>query len=313
MTIPSLVGTRLAITGVDGFVGKHLARLASESGARVIGISRSSAPNDDLASYLTEYYSADLRNEWPEGVSAEVVIHLAGRAAVGPSFSSPQEYLTDNSAITTTLFEGLLALGDTKRIIGVSTGAVYAPPSERTGTIEESGRVYCSSPYVVSKLLVENQLEYYRSRGLETVVARPFNHIGPGQDRGFLIPDLLARLKSLGPGEELLVGNLATERDYTDVRDVASAYLVLAAAPELKHSLYNVASGTAVSGMRILELLCEGMGIDMPSLRVDPSLVRPTDIPRIAGSSERLKTELGWSPRISLGRTVSEVIAEHAA
>lgn len=308
MSNTPLEGVRLAITGADGFVGRHLVKLANAAGATVLGVSRNPEPGDILRSLLSEYHSVDLRHEWPEGLSADVVVHLAGRAAVGPSFSAPQEYIADNSAMTTTLCEAMLANGGAGRVIGVSTGAVYAPPVHAQTTIAEQDPLLCASPYVVSKLLVENQLAYYRTRGLETVVVRPFNHIGPGQGPGFLIPDLIHRLNSLKSGEPLVVGNLATARDYTDVRDIAAAYLMLAAAPQLEHKLYNVASGSALTGEQILEAICAGFKRDVPELIQDTVLFRPTDIPRITGSADRLRNEFGWAPKFSLESTIADAI-----
>ncbi|GAA1328772.1 NAD-dependent epimerase/dehydratase family protein [Leucobacter albus] len=308
MSLKALAGQRLLVTGVDGFVGRHVARAASLAGATVVGISRNPTPDPELYSILDEHYVADLRDEWPTGLVGDVVIHLAGRAAVGPSFDSPQTYISENSSITTTVCENLLALGGVRRLIGVSTGAVYAAPMPATESISENARTHMSSPYVVSKVLVENQLAYYQTRGLETVVARPFNHVGPGQGPGFLVPDLLQRLKILPEGQPLQVGNLSTARDYTDVRDIADAYVGLAIAPKLNDRLYNVASGRATSGYQILEMLCSSLGRSVPELDVDQSFLRPTDVPSIRGSADRLTNEIGWRPDVLLPQTIADAV-----
>lgn len=301
---------RLLVTGVDGFVGRHLAQVATSAGVSVVGVARSPEPPPSLAGLLESYISADLRDAWPAELPTDVpIIHLAGLAAVGPSFDEPQEYIAGNSAMVTNMCEALLAAGSTgARVVGVSTGAVYAQNDERPAR-RESDPVDFTSPYVVSKVLVENQLTYYRRRGVSTVIARPFNHIGPGQGPGFLLPDLLDRLRTSGGAEPLLVGNLATRRDYTDVRDVARAYLALARAPVLDHQVYNVASGRALSGAELLDLLCEAMGRPRPTLRTDASRVRATDPMVIIGDAERITTELGWHPVIPIDRTVRDTVA----
>lgn len=300
---------RLVVTGVAGFVGHHVARMAAEEGWSVFGVSSAPTPPAELEPYLDSYVGADLREEWPrEAPTDAAVIHLAGLAAVGPSFDAPQEYIEANSAMVTRMCEALLAAGGSGRIVGVSTGAVYA--STPTPSVHaETSPVGFSSPYVVSKLLVESQLHYYQQRGLDSVVARPFNHIGPGQGPGFLVPDLARRLRELSPGEPLTVGNLDTRRDYTDVRDVARAYLLLAAAPQLSHPLFNVASGTALSGRAILDLVCAALEIDVPPLRVDRARVRPNDPASIAGDASRLHGELGWLPTIPVDQTIAEFVA----
>lgn len=306
MSIPGLAGLRLAITGVDGFVGRHLARIAKDAGAFVVGISRATAIDPSLASQLDSYCSVDLRQEWPSDLGLDAVIHLAGRSAVGPSFADPQGYIQDNSAMVTVMCEALLRERVKTRIVGVSSGAVYASPTGDGSLLTEDSPLACSSPYVISKLLLENQLKYYGNRGLPSVIVRPFNHIGPDQGPGFLLPDLLQRLRLLAPGEFLDVGNLETYRDYTDVRDIARGYLMLAAAPELQHDLYNVASGRATSGTTLLEMVCAELGREVPGLRVNESLVRPTDTTWVAGSARRMQSDLGWEPKYALARTLSD-------
>ena len=299
----------LVVTGVDGFVGRHLARIAAESGLDVFGISRNPVPDPDLLSSLASYTSADLRREWPQGVPQDAdVVHLAGLAAVGPSFDRPQDYIDGNSAIVTNMCEGLVASGFTGRVVGVSTGAVYAQ-REGEGARTERDAVAFTSPYVVSKILVENQLAYYSRRGLRTVVARPFNHIGPHQGPGFLLPDLLRQQRSSPPDRPLRVGNLATRRDYTDVRDVARAYIALATAHELAHDVYNVASGTSRSGLEILEALSAALGRPAPSLEVDESLIRATDPPIIVGDASCLRFDTGWAPAVSFDKTIADTVA----
>lgn len=309
MTSSRLRGRSIAITGVDGFVGRHVAQQAAEAGAHVYGLSRASSPDPALGEFLDGYSGGDLRQEWPAALEADTVIHLAGRAAVGPSFGDPQGYIEDNSAMVTTMCEALLSRGGSVRVVGVSTGAVYAPPADEAQIIDETSSVVPGSPYAVSKLTVEHQLEYYDGRGLSTVIARPFNHIGPGQGPGFLLPDLITRLGALAAGGALTVGDLSTRRDYTDVRDVAAAYLALAVAPDLGHRIYNVASGVSASGSELLDLVCAELGRETPTLRVDPSLIRPSDPRSITGSARRLHADTGWCPNYSLADSVSDAVS----
>ena len=300
---------RLVVTGVDGFVGRHLAGIAAKDGIEVFGISRSESPSGELSEHLAGYVSADLREGWPGAAPRDAtIIHLAGLAAVGPSFDRPQGYLTGNSAMMTHLGEAALRNRSGGRIIVVSTGAVYAQKADESPRVE-SDPVAETSPYVVSKLLVEHQASYYRNRGLGTVVARPFNHFGPGQGPGFIVPDLLAKLRSLDAGAPLDVGNLETRRDYTDVRDVARAYLDLAFADAaLKHETYNIASGVARSGREILEALCATLGRDVPTLRVDASRIRPTDPAIIAGDATRLRHDTGWMPVHEFAASLADTV-----
>ena len=304
-------GATVAITGVNGFVGHHVARELVRSGYNVVGIGRDSDPSSDLAGILGEYVSADLTTGWPALPKITAVIHLAGLASVGDSFAMPQEYIATNSAMVTAMCESLLAGGDRVRVVGVSSGAVYASGSG--AALDEESPIFSSSPYVVSKLLLENQLSYYVNRGLDCVTVRPFNHSGPGQGSGYLIPDLVERARAAArSGSTMTVGNLDTARDYTDVRDVAIAYRLLATTPTLAHRLYNLSTGVAVAGTEILAMTLEALSAeDVPVERV-PSLMRPTDAPLIAGDSTRLRHDVGWAPGISLRQTIHDVVAATA-
>ncbi|MCE4025697.1 NAD-dependent epimerase/dehydratase family protein [Microbacterium sp. Au-Mic1] len=296
----------IVVTGASGFVGRHVIAEALGRGHDVHGIARADAswPDRDR---LSSWHVADLRDGWPAGLHADAVIHLAGLAAVGPSFAQPQQYITANSAMMTAVGEAALAGAIGGRILVVSTGGVYAGGGETPLT--EDSPLAASSPYAVSKILVEQQADYYRRRGIDTVVARPFNHIGPGQAPGFLVPDLYTALRALPVGAPLSTGNLSTRRDYTDVRDIARAYLDLIDAESLQHTTYNVSSGASLSGLEILALVCEAIGHDLPDLVDDPARWRPTDLMEITGSSARLRDELGWAPQ----RTPRTAIKDFAA
>lgn len=299
-----MTALELVVTGVDGFVGRHVARLARARGHHVIGVTRSTPI--DVVDVVDELVVADLTERWPTDVLGDAIIHLAGLAAVGPSFDHPQQYIETNSRIVTNLGEYLQRARSSCRVIGISTGAVYRGTSDTRLT--EDSPTATSSPYVVSKLLVEAQLQYYGGRGLDVVIARPFNHIGPGQSSGFIVPDLVSGLRALTLGQPLRTGNLATRRDYTDVRDVAEAYLLLAEAEQLPHRLYNVASGTSLSGRDILEGAAQALGIDVPQTETDPARLRSGDADRIEGDAARLREDTGWKPTIDATRSIADFV-----
>ncbi len=292
----------VAVTGVNGFVGRHLTKELQDAGCRVIGISR-----EDRCDFVDEYYTSDLSQSWPSEVGdVNAIIHLAGLAAVGPSFDNPQMYINLNSAMVTNLCEAYVNQDKKPRIIIISSGSIYDPAQPLP--ISENGKIGFNSPYSVSKILVENQAEYYRSRGIDCVVVRPFNHIGPGQLPGFLVPDLYEKISTALKDSAISVGNLETKRDYTDVRDIVRAYGKLALADALAHSLYNVCSSKSLSGVEIFELMKKEMNRPDVTYSIDPSLVRPTDIPEITGDPTRLQTELDWKPEISIEQTLHDFV-----
>lgn len=294
---------RIAVTGAEGFVGRHVARLLRSRGHSVFGIVRNDAK--DLSGFLDDYVAVDLTERWPSGPELDVIVHLAGLSAVGPSFEHPQRYITDNSAMVVNMCESLLSLSNPPRILGVSSGSLYQPTPTPTA---EDAPLQMDSPYSVSKALLENVLAHYRLRGIQSVVVRPFNHVGPGQGPGFLVPDLFDRIGALEVREALSVGDLSTSRDYTDVRDVAMAYALLCEAPSLRHFVYNVASGHATSGFDVLREVCSILNVVTPQLMADPVYTRPADKPYAVGDATRIRHELGWSPSIPLRESLGDFL-----
>lgn len=302
---------KVVITGVNGFVGHHLARELASFGASVVGIGREQTPSSQLNGILAEYFSADLTKEWPSIDHPDCIIHLAGFAAVGPSFDAPQKYIEGNSSMVTNLCEYYVGSDSKPRIILVSSGAIY--DGRQQMPISELGEIGLSSPYAVSKVLNENQATYYRQRGLDCIVVRPFNHIGPGQAPGFILPDFYKRLAELDDNSSsILVGNVETKRDYTDVRDIVKAYTKLAFADSLQYNTYNVCSGRSISGTEILDTLKTAMGLPDVTFTIDASLVRPTDIMDICGDATRLRSDTGWVPEIDITQTIKDFVsAQH--
>ncbi len=294
------------ITGVNGFVGGHLVDELAEAGHIVFGAGREPEANDQIVSQLQHYWQADLMEprdcrhiEW-EKISS--VIHLAGLAAVGPSFDNPQLYHDVNTGVIRNIFEAAELAGVKPRVIAISTGAVYG---RTDGPVTEDSPAGPGSPYAESKLAAEAIVSEYRAKGFDNSVnVRPFNHAGPGQKPGFLIPDLGYQIAA--GDDPVKAGNLSSSRDYTDVRDVARAYRLLVEAPQLKHDVYNVCSGSSVKGEDIFDMLRKAA--DKPNLQVElaQDKLRASDDDIIVGSNQRLQGETGWQPEISIDQTIED-------
>jgi len=156
----------------------------------------------------------------------------------------------------------------------------------------------------------EQMARYYSSRGFEVVIARPFNHIGPGQNPGFIVPDLAQQVIAVERGEaaEVLVGNLDAKRDYTDVRDIARAYRLMLESGR-NSEIYNICSGRSLSGHEILEHILTAAG-QHPTITQDSARIRPSDTPDVYGSYHKLTADTGWQPAITLNQTMVDVIAD---
>lgn len=301
----------ILLTGVNGFVGEHVARELKTRGFRVVGVGYDKEPNERVAALIDTYVSCNLLDE--ESVIASLplkdvraVIHLAGLAAVGQSFDQPQRFMTENGVMVHNVLAHAARDEMKGRIVAISTGALYDP--NQSLPLNEDSKTNPNSPYAVGKLMSEDVVRYHRMRGVDAVIARPFNHIGPGQGPGFLLPDLLEQLRAAKETGTLLVGNIKTKRDYTDVRDIARAYAELALAPSLEHDTYNICSGKSLSGETILAHLQEITGIEDVKVEVDPARIRPNDIEDIYGDVSRLNKELGWTPEIAIKQTIKDFV-----
>ena len=305
---------RILVTGVSGFVGNHLVAELKKYGYEVVGVggprlTGTHKPNTDA---ITTYYEIDLVDKAQvdtiDFTNVTGVIHLAGLAAVGPSFDNPVEYIHKNAAMEINLIEAALKQKCKPRFVVVSSGALYDPTAELP--ITETSSVVPSSPYAVSKIAQEKMGQYYGLRGLEVIIARPFNHIGPGQNIGFIAPDLTKQIIDIEHGKAtgIMVGNLDAKRDYTDVRDIARGYRLLLESG-IPGEIYNICTGTSLSGNELLKMLLKHTEIT-PTITQDSSRMRPSDTPDIYGSHDKLTRDTGWQPEISLDQTLEDVVAD---
>ncbi len=291
----------VTVTGAAGFVGAHVLSQLRGRGHRVTAV----VAEGVLPPPADRVVTADLAAAFPQHALGEVVIHLAGYSEVGPSFADPQRYLNHNSALVTRLCEAMLHADHPMTAVVAGSASIYGGSTDAT-PMNESAPYRPSSPYAISKVVLEYQVDYYRARGLNLRVLRPFNNVGPGQPPGFFVSDLTAKVSALAPGQPLPTGRLDAVRDFTDVRDVARAYVDVALAPTTPHDVYNVASGRPVVLSEALELICASLGRPVPPLSVDADQARTSDPSIVVGDATRLRDDLGWEPTIPLAQSIAD-------
>jgi GDP-4-dehydro-6-deoxy-D-mannose reductase len=177
--------------------------------------------------------------------------------------------------------------------------------------LAESAPLQPENPYAASKVAAETYAAvWWRLYGLDVVIARPFNHIGPGQDARFVVPSFARQLAEIAAGAPplLSVGNLDAQRDFLDVRDVAGAYVALLANGRAG-GVYNVCSGRAVAIREVLRQLITIARVPV-EVRDDPERLRPSDIPVLRGDASALRAETGWSPAFSLAASLRDIYAD---
>jgi GDP-4-dehydro-6-deoxy-D-mannose reductase len=284
------------VTGGGGFAGQHL--LAALEGP-------ASAPEREELDLLD---GAAVRSALRE-VRPSLVFHLAALASVGRSWDEPAETLLANLEMTVNLLEAVRLEAPRAAVVVAGSGEVYGPPDRLP--VDESAPLRPQNPYATSKAACDLLAgQYADAHGLSVVRTRAFNHAGPGQSEEYVVGTLtrqVAEAEAAGSSSVVLrTGNVDSARDFTDVRDVARAYV---AAAELPPGAYNVCSGRAVSVRELIELLRAAASIEIRH-EVDPARVRAHDVPEVRGSAERLRAATGWSPEIPLERTVADALEE---
>lgn len=310
---------RYLITGADGFVGSHVVELLlAEGGYEVHATAYSSAaqlqgklPADHIHQLdLSEQSQVEnlIKELQPDGV-----FHFAAIAVVGSSFSQAQKVLDVNHRIQFAMLEALRLHSPHTRLLSIGSAAAYGllPAQYHPEAIQEEAPFYPSSPYAVSKIDQEYlALSYHLAYGLNIVRVRPFNQIGPRQSVEFAVPAFAEQVARAAAGlqDEILVGNLESTRDFTDVRDAARAYLLLME-KGASGEVYNLGSGTGVVMRSILDQLCQLSGHDV-RVTVESSRLRPVDVPIFVADASRLH-QLGWKPQWSLIDSLRDILNEH--
>ena len=278
----------ILVTGAQGFVGGHL---LAELGDRARPLDVDVTDADSLQDAVGD---------------ADALIHLAAGSSVSESWADPGEAWRVNTLGTVNVIEAVRARAPGARVLVVSTGEVYGR-AERVPT-PEGARIAPVSPYAASKAAAELAAGQARDAGLDVVIARAFQHEGPGRDERFAVGSWSAqivRAEEAGGGT-VRVGDLTARRDITDVRDVVRAYAALLdrAVPA---DTYNVASGKAVEMEHVLDLL-----VGLTSVRIeierDPERSRPADLPVVCGNAARLRGATGWTPTIPLEQTLADTL-----
>ncbi len=235
------------------------------------------------------------------------VVHCAGAPNVAHSWRDTLTPLSVNVLATHHLFDALYRAGTPCRVVVPCSATVYA---SSTSALTEHSPVAPSNPYAVSKLAQEQlSLRAAREDGVEVIVTRSFNHTGPRQSAAFAAPSMARQIAMIEKGlaePVIKVGNLEAQRDFTDVRDMARAYVMLLkkGAPS---NVYNVSSGVARVMRSVLDALAVRARVEV-LIETDPALLRPSDTPMLLGDSTKLRQDTGWHPEIPFDQTLDDLL-----
>ena len=290
---------RLLVTGRSGFVGETLARMLQRTAHAQRWVLTDTAPDLDLR-------DPTATSNLVQAARPDVVIHLAAQSAVPESFRDPETTLQINLVGTLHLLQALDSFEFKGRLLYVGTGEVYGLVPESELPVTETRVPRPRNPYAVSKLAAEALCwQWHASRGLDLVLARPFNHIGPGQSDRFAVSDFARQVAEVKVGRRppvVRVGNLDVTRDFTDVHDVVGAYLALLDRGEAGE-IYNVCSGAEHSLRSLLEALISMGGVEV-RIEAEGARMRRTEQPRMCGDGTKIRLATGWLPTTPIGESL---------
>jgi GDP-4-dehydro-6-deoxy-D-mannose reductase len=301
---------RALITGVRGFVGRHLLQHLEDEGDVVSGVGRAYA-SPSLATapiFQADLSDRDSVERLVRETRPEAVYHLAAQSSPAESVANPWGTLCNNLQGQLNLLEALLSAGLRPRVLVVGSSDEYGQVRPEDVPTNEDAPLRPITPYAVSKVGQDMMgFQYFVQHGLATVRVRPFNHTGPGHDARFVVPSFARQLAEIEAGLRkpvLSVGNLEVARDFTDARDMVRAYR-LALVEGVPGDVYNIGSGRAVLLSAIVEELI-GMCRARVEVRENPALWRKADIPHQQADTRKFTALTGWRPRIAWHTTLRD-------
>ncbi|WGK62551.1 GDP-mannose 4,6-dehydratase [Halopseudomonas sp. SMJS2] len=295
--------SKLLVTGQSGFVGRHLlAHLANHRSEWQLV----AAPSHDLL-------DTNSLDAWVSATRPDAVIHLAGQTFVPEAFRNPARTLQINLRGTLNLLQALKRNDFQGTFLYVSSGDVYGQVTAEQLPIDETLLPKPRNPYAVSKLAAENLcLQWsFSEPDWRIVIARPFNHIGPGQAADFLVPDMARQLIRIRKGLQLprlQVGDVDVSRDFLDVRDVVRAYFHLLEKGQ-SGEIYNVCSGVERDIRELIMQMASLAEVEI-TLEQHPDRLRRAEQRRVAGSGEKLRAQTNWQPIITTTTTLHDVLSD---
>lgn len=306
------------ITGITGFAGSHLARLLHSNGQYDVSGTYLSEDSklvlEDLSSDIDLIQLDLMDKKRVEDVVAELrpdlIFHLAALTAPGLSFDNPGKVFTNNVEAEINIFEAVRKVKLNPRILITSSAEVYGLVSPSDIPIDESTPLNPTNPYAVSKIAQDFlALQYFLSYKMEIVRARPFNHIGPGQTDSFAVAAFAKKIAEIENDKikpVLYVANLESKRDFTDVEDMARAYMLLIEKGQPGEA-FNIGSGRGFKMSEILSKLLS-MSDRKIEVRQDKELLRPLDNPVLVCDPGKIEKATAWKAEIPIEETLKKIL-----
>ena len=310
------------ITGITGMVGSHLAEfiLKNFPDVNIHGLIRWRSPLDNIRHIQSRLHlhQAELRDlnsliNLLRIVRPVRIFHLAAQSYVTMSFSAPADTLHTNVIGTSNLLDAIRITGIDPLVHICSSSEVYGQVSEDETPIREDNPLRPASPYAVSKVGEDMiALQCYLSYGIKTIRTRMFTHTGPRRGDVFAESAFAKQIAEIEAGIQqgpVRVGNLDSVRTFADVRDAVKAYWLLLEKGR-PGEVYNIGGKETMTVGAMLEIL-KSMACCKIEHEVDPNLLRPSDVTLQIPDVSKFQTATGWSPEISVEKTLQDLLDYH--
>jgi GDP-4-dehydro-6-deoxy-D-mannose reductase len=291
---------RVLITGAAGFAGRHLAGHLRAEGHDVVGVGRAPEAPVDHEYVTVELCDADATRDVFANAGPDWVVHLAADASVAASWNAPHRTIRNNLETTMNVLDAARGC----RVLLAGSGEIYGPPRELPVT--EDHPLAPQNPYAASKAAIDMFAAFYPGAPIRT---RAFNHFGPGQTDQYVVASFARQIaEAERRGDESVTvrtGELRARRDFTDVRDVVRAYVLL-----LEHGetgAYNICSGVSRSAADILAALAAESPLEV-DWETDPGRLRQNEVMEIRGSRDKLTNATEWQPEVPFEKTIRDTL-----
>lgn len=310
---------RTLIFGVTGFAGRYLVGELARRGHEVWGASRSLDPGSAahplsiarLPLLRCDVADAAQVRDVLGAVRPDAIVLLSGLASPPEADRHPAQAFAVHVGGTVSVLQTMAEVCRAARVLLVTSSEAYGRAGIDASPLGEDAPLLPTSVYAASKAAADLAAEALaRSRGLDVVRVRPFNHTGAGQRADFVCPDFARQVADIAAGRRaavLEVGNLDVRRDFSDVRDIVRGY-----ADALEHGrageVYNLCSGRAITIRSILDELCALAGV-APEIRSTPERFRPAEVPAYWGSGAKAEAAWGWRAETPWRKTLADLLA----
>lgn len=308
---------KVLITGIAGFVGSHLSELLLSKGYEVHGLCRPRSKTDNIESIGNKLHleDADLLDSHSlyttlARIKPDYIFHLAAQSFVPTSWVSPSVTLEVNIVGSANLFEAVRQAGIDPVIQIACSSEEYGLVHPSELPIKETNPLRPLSPYAVSKVAMDYLgYQYFASYKMKIIRTRGFNHTGPRRGETFAESTFAKQIAMIEKGRQepvIHVGNLDTERDYTDVRDMVRGYLTAVEKCE-PGDVYNICTGKAIQIGEMLNLLLSFSKCKV-EIRQDSNRMRPSDVPRLIGDNSKFVKKTGWKAEVPFNKTMEDLL-----